>query len=187
LKKKIEEERLREEEKIQKVELLKTAIHIKGIVMGEPIFTNIRIYLEKASITIDDDGFTHWPVLFVYEEYHVLDFIKDFCEEDTFEMHLEKMFPGDSQYPDWDVNQTYTFNNLDIYVIVNHTNQLTESKKRRKRKRKVKLNHTTKLIKLLQHPEYVVPGIPVLYVLRKESKAKSTFLQTPIDEFGNYE
>jgi len=187
LEKKFEEERRKEEEKIQKIELLKTAIYIKGIVVGEPIFTNIRYYLEKSSITIDDDGITHWPVLFVYEEFRVLDFIKDFSEEDTFEMHLERMFPGDGQFPDWDVNQGYVHNNLDIYAIVNHTNPYTESIKKRKRKRKVKLNHTTKLIKLLQHPEYVVPGIPVIYVLRNESKAKSIFLQTPIDEFGNYE
>jgi len=154
--------------------------------MGAPVFSNIRSYLEKASIYLDDDGFTHWPVLFVYEEYHIIDFIKDFSEDDTFEAHLQRMFPGD-EFSDWDVNQKYVYNMLDVYAILNHTLPNIEESKERNRKRKVKLNRSTKLIRLLQHPEYIVPGIPVLYVFRKETKSKSTFLATYVDELGNYE
>jgi len=124
--------------------------------------------------------------LFVYEEYHIIDFIKDFCEEETFEEHLQRMFPGD-EFPDWDAFKKYVFNDLNVYCIVNQTTPNIEEKKERKRKRKVKVHPTTKLIKVLQHPEYIVPGIPVFYIFRKDTKAKTTFLNTFIEELGNYE
>jgi len=182
----LKKERRVKEEKDRKRELVKTAIHIKGIIVGAPVFSNIKTFLEKSSVTLDGNNLTHWPVLFVYEEYHIIDFIKDFCEEETFGDHLQKMFPGD-EFPDWDSNKKYVHSLLEIYSIVNHTTPVIEESKERKRKRKVKLNQTTKLIKILQHPEYVVPGIPVFYIFRKETPTKSTFLTTHIDELGNYE
>jgi len=184
--KRIEGEKRKVEEIKKRKELLITALHIKGIVMGSPIFSNMNAYLEKSSVYLDENNFTHWPVLFVYEEYHIIDFIKDFCEEDTFELHLKRMFPGDD-FPDWDANRKYVYTALDIYAIVNHTTPIINETKERKRKRKVKLNRSTKLIKLLQHPEYIVPGIPVIYIFRKDTKAKTLFLSTFIDELGNYE
>jgi len=180
-----EDEKRKVEEIKNKKELLVTAIHIKGIILGVPFISNISSYLEKSSIYLDDNNLTHWPVLFLYEEYLIIDFIKDFCEEDTFELHLQRMFPGD-EFPDWDTNRKYIYNTLDIYTIVNHTAPIIPETKERKRKRKVKINRSTKLIKVLQHPEFVIPGIPVFYIFRKETKAKTLFLETLIDDLGNY-
>jgi len=181
-------ERKRKEEEIYKKHQLQNAVLNKKICFGEKLFPAMENYKEKAPMYLDDNGLLHFPVLFIYEEHHVVDFIQDFCELDNFGDHLQRMFPGDD-FPDWDINKKYIHNVLEVYTIVNHTEPIREYKDRpkNKRKRKVKINHTSTLSKVFTHPEYIIPGIPVFYVLRKETKAKSQFLVGDIELLGkNY-
>jgi len=134
---------------------------------------------------LDEKGLIHFPVLFIYEEHHVVDFIQDFCETDTLGDHLARMFPGDD-FPDWDIARKYVYNVLEVYSVLNHTKPLNKNIENQKRKRKVKLRHESQIIKLLTHPEYIVPGMPVFYIVRKDTKTKSQFLISDIDDLGKY-
>jgi hypothetical protein len=135
--------------------------------------------MENAPVYLDEAKKMHWPVLFLYEEHGASDFIKDFCEDDTFGTHLERMFPVD-QRCDWDVEKKYIHPNLEVYFIANHVVPFKSKLKKEKRKRKIRVKHTTALKTVLTHPEYVVPGFPVFWIVVNESKYKEQFLQREI-------
>lgn len=171
----------REGKELKTIETIKK----KGIVMGEMLFNQMQIYLRELEFTVDDAGYTHWPVLFIYEEYGQMDVISDFREDQTFGQHIEMMFP-EEEYPDWDKRQKYKAENLQIFTIVNHTKPI-DKKGKRKRARKIRVRQTTPLINVLTHPEYVVPGIPVFYILPNDSVAKLKFITKDIEELGKRE
>ncbi|KAL4634935.1 tetratricopeptide repeat protein 4 [Arapaima gigas] len=64
-------------------------------------------------VHLDDQGFLHWPVLFLYPEYGQTDFISSFNECDRFVDHLAVMFG--EELPPWDVDRKYHPQNLQLY------------------------------------------------------------------------
>eukprot|EP01129_Flabellula_baltica_P007464 TRINITY_DN2908_c0_g1_i2.p1 TRINITY_DN2908_c0_g1~~TRINITY_DN2908_c0_g1_i2.p1 ORF type:complete len:188 (-),score=46.83 TRINITY_DN2908_c0_g1_i2:41-604(-) len=171
-----------EQEKILYEKLLEDTIQSKNIVVGKNLFNAIPEYLKIAEIYVDQNSKLHFPALFIYEEYHQLDLIQDFQEDVTFGDHLRQMFPG-NEFPDWDIGNQYQYKNLQIFTIVNHTEPLTGNQNR-KRARKVRIRKKTTLLQVLNHPEYVMPGMPVFYVVPKKSVAKMRFLSSKISELG---
>jgi len=118
--------------------------------------------------------------MFIYEEYSQVDFIEDFAENQTLADHLDVMFPP-NEFADWDVYKKYTRESIEVYAILNQVTPVDPSKKTDKRPRKVRIKDTSELLKVLQHPEYVVPGTPVLYVITANSTFKRKFLKMSID------
>jgi len=163
---------------------LEGAFKEKGIVMGDFLYPSLQQYLDKSRIYLDHEtNQLHFPVLFYYPEFKQSDFIQDFCERDTFGDHLRNMFPGDYFCP-WDQEKKYVFFNLEVYLITNASEALKKEEKKEERKqKKMRVRHETELLKVLKHREFVVPGLPVFWVVVKESKYKDVFLQTPVSAF----
>jgi len=145
-------------------------------------------YLKNTKGAYIDAGtkFTHWPVMFIYEEHMQRDFIADMSEEDSFEQHLLEMFPNDAKALPWDTDKKYRQKDLEIYFICNQSYPLVLGKNKKlpgdkNRKRKVKVRQTTNLRKVLLHEEYVVPGFPVFYVVVANSSYKEKFIKMDFD------
>jgi len=116
----------------------------------------------------------------IYEEYSQVDFIQDFHEDDNLGNQLDIMFPP-NEFPDWDTYKKYSRASIEAYAILNHVTPLDISKKTDLRPRKVRIKETTPFIKVLQHKEYVIPGLPVFYLISSKSIFKSKFLKMSID------
>nr|XP_033771380.1 tetratricopeptide repeat protein 4 isoform X3 [Geotrypetes seraphini] len=64
-----------------------------------------------AKVYLDENNNLHWPVLFLYPEYRLTDFISAFHESSRFIDHLVMMFAEDQ--PPWDVERKYHPNELE--------------------------------------------------------------------------
>lgn len=160
-------------------------LHERNVAIGPYLFESINDYLTSSGTKPylnKQDKEIHWPVLFLYDEYRQLDFIQDFAENDTFGDHLKVMFPGDS-FCEWDAEQKYVHSKIEIFFVVNQSPAFLkkEANPGGSRPRKIKVNHTTPLRKVLEHPEYVVPGYPVFYIVVAGSKFKEEFLKRRFD------
>lgn len=147
--------------------------------MEEYLSSSKGVYIDEETKEL------HWPVMFIYEEHMQRDFIADMCESDTFQQHLEVMFPK-GQYQPWDVDKKYEHDKLEIYFICYHVYPLVLGKGKNppsdsSRKRKVKVRQTTELRKVLTHRDYVVPGFPVFYVVVADSPFKEKFIKIDFD------
>jgi hypothetical protein len=95
------------------------------------------------------------------------------------------MFPGDS-FCDWDTEKKYVYSQLEVFFVVNQAPAFMKKTSTKSaselRPRKIKVNHTTPLRKVLEHQEYVVPGYPVFYIVVSGSKFKEEFLKRHIDQ-----
>ncbi|CAL1357113.1 unnamed protein product [Linum trigynum] len=65
---------------------LVSAFGDRGLKMGKAMYRELT-GLKKP--VLDKNKIMHWPVLFLYAEVMYSDFIEDFCEMDTFSMHLD--------------------------------------------------------------------------------------------------
>lgn len=90
------------------------------------------------------------------------------------------MFPEGERLP-WDTKGHYKRSTIEIYVIMNHVEPMV-GESTGKRPRKVKVNPSSSLSKVLSHPEYVMPGIPVFYIVSENYRP--TFLKIPIEVLG---
>jgi len=171
---------LAEEELKQKT--LHKILHERGIVLGSSLFDLQN--REPSKPHVDENNKLHWPVMIIYEEYSQVDYIEDFHEDDCMGDHLNTMFPP-NEYPDWDVYKKYSRDSLEVYAILNQVPPLDPSKKTNERPRKVRIKESSPLIKLLQHKSYVLPGLPILYMISSKSSFKSKFLKMSIDELKN--
>ena len=66
------------------------AIRAKGIKLGKKIldFPEIRDF----NVKLDKRGKLHFPVLILYDEFNVTDFIQDFTEDDRMAEQLRPLF-----------------------------------------------------------------------------------------------
>nr|CAB3267344.1 tetratricopeptide repeat protein 4-like [Phallusia mammillata] len=77
--------------------------------------------VSKSMVHLDDKGSLIWPVMFVYPEFKTTDFIEEFHETSIFLDHLSIMF---EQQPDWDTEQHYKLENLEVYYENRQTENL---------------------------------------------------------------
>lgn len=89
------------------------------------------------------EGRLVWPVVFLYPEYQISDFIQEFQEDCSFREQLNVMFEN---APEWDMEHKYLPNNLHIYFEVQKTTSLC------------RVPAETSLLKVLQDKRYVVQG-----------------------------
>ncbi|GAM20346.1 hypothetical protein SAMD00019534_035210 [Acytostelium subglobosum LB1] len=176
----IEKARKREADKLEaetsardKKRALATLLASKHMTLGEP-FYDISQYETEIKFDGDDNsGAGHFPVLFFYPEYNQKDFVKDFEEGCTFGDHLEVMFEHPAP---WDKSGQYILPNLEIYFQTNWARPVEGQQQRGSAKRWIRVKHTTTIEKVLTHPEYIIPGIPMFYILRKDTEFTKVFL-----------
>jgi len=125
-----------------------------------------EIYLNK------EEDALHFPVLFLYDEYHQSDWIRDFSENHTFLDHLSYMFPSNNSiseeipFASWDSEHKYKLEDLEIYVEVGVTEPFKNTSPSKNCKRKwIKVRSTTTLKTVLTHPNYVVPQFPSFHIV----------------------
>ncbi|EFA85785.1 tetratricopeptide repeat domain 4 [Heterostelium album PN500] len=169
-----------EEESKKQTELITLAkkLATKKMTLGKPIF-DLTQYNTK--IWFDDDrgvesvGEGHFPTVFLYPEFSQKDYIVDFQEGCTFGDHLEVMF---EQQAPWDKDHRYRMDTIEVYFQTNWTETILPdtSKIDRTKKRWIRVKHTTTIDTVLSHPEYIIPGIPIFYILSKDSKFAKKFL-----------
>ncbi|VEN33913.1 unnamed protein product [Callosobruchus maculatus] len=128
----------------------------------EPCFPQ----LVHHRVHMDENNCLVWPVVFVYPEYKIMDYIQQFHENTTL---LEQMLEVFEAYPEWDERQQYKAENLNVYFEMP-----------KKKLRKVDVNAT--LRETLQLPGYIIRGgTPSFMILVRDSPAEKKFLE----EYGS--
>ncbi|XP_066257763.1 DNA polymerase interacting tetratricopeptide repeat-containing, protein of 47 kDa [Euwallacea similis] len=125
----------------------------------EPYFPKLaqhRVSLNKESNSL------MWPVVFVYPEYKIMDYIQRFDEHDSISVHLNVVF---ETYPEWDYQKKYRPGNINVYF---------EDLKQKL----VKVDDKKALREVLLNPGYVIKGgTPSFIILVKGSDAEKMYLE----------
>ncbi|KAK9886339.1 hypothetical protein WA026_015852 [Henosepilachna vigintioctopunctata] len=160
----LEEKKIKMEEEIFFQEIVSRGINIEGGESGlsldrlEPCFPQLfghRVHMDEKKHLI-------WPVVFLYPEYKMMDYIQEFNETHTFEEQLQQVFETS---PEWDVKSLYTPYTLNIYFETPN-----------KKLRTIKLSDTLGMVLALK--EYVVRGgTPSFILLVRNSDAENRFLE----------
>eukprot|EP01112_Ceratiomyxa_fruticulosa_P015052 TRINITY_DN437_c0_g4_i1.p1 TRINITY_DN437_c0_g4~~TRINITY_DN437_c0_g4_i1.p1 ORF type:complete len:435 (+),score=99.92 TRINITY_DN437_c0_g4_i1:159-1463(+) len=181
-----EAERARKEQEEKTMKMLVN----KGIATGndEEITAAFNMYFSRVevppTIYLDVDSYLHFPVIFFYPEHAQSDFIPDFCSENTFLEHLQRMFPSKGSknkemIPEWDSDKKYVIENLEIYFETSCCAPLMLPKDRSynpEDRKYTRVRHETKLEKVLTHKSYVMPKYPVFYIVVNPSSFRDQFL-----------
>ncbi|XP_035223358.1 tetratricopeptide repeat protein 4-like [Stegodyphus dumicola] len=67
-----------------------------------------------AKVSLDENNRLSWPVMLIYPEYGVTDFIKSFHEDTCFRDLFISMFMDDDP-PPWDMKREYTPESMQVY------------------------------------------------------------------------
>jgi hypothetical protein len=169
---------------------LVSAIEERGIKTGMAQYKEV-MGLRKPYL--DRDNIIHWPVLLLYPQVMSTDFVEDFCETDMLASHLDIMF-SDSCLPlSWDKENAYTRDAIELYYERNAGNcayktDLTKyllegtaashltiddndqdeagfKPEAKSGDRWVKVNEKRTLYDVLKEPDFIIPMIPVFYVV----------------------
>ncbi|XAR61034.1 hypothetical protein NMG60_11034612 [Bertholletia excelsa] len=153
---------------------------------------------------LDKDKILHWPVLLLYAEVMTSDFIEDFCETDMFSVHLDMMYSESSPPLPWDKGNAYTREAIELYYQAgsgvclskkeilhyllegtagSHIESFSDEEKSVGHgtsagtgpSKWVKVNEKRALYDVLKEPDYVIPGVPVFYVVSKKSSFYKDF------------
>ncbi|KAJ8973926.1 hypothetical protein NQ317_001132 [Molorchus minor] len=161
----VEEKRKANEEKAIIKEILNRGYHIEGDQKGNislkktgtlfPELMQNRVFLNAGNNLV-------WPVAFVYPEYKIMDYIKQFIDNETFDDHLSEVFKN---YPEWDQKKQYTMKNLNVYFETLNRKIL-------------KVDTSKTLGDILKMKEYVIKGgTPSFIILVKHSPVEKQFLK----------
>ncbi|KAK7345717.1 hypothetical protein VNO77_16327 [Canavalia gladiata] len=177
---------------------LVSAIESRGLKIGKAMFQDLT-GLRKP--VLDRNNILHWPVLLLYAEVMSSDFIEDFCETDMFSVHLDMI----SFSPlSWDVENNYKREFIELYYEAGSGLRLSKEKllhcllegtaashkegtgdeekeavedfKQHMGSPKwIKVNERRTLHDVLKESNFVIPGIPVFYVISKRSSFYGKF------------
>ena len=172
-------------------EIQTVALH-RGMRMGPPIFEYGAQQHDAKPVLDQTTGLLSWPLLILYEEYGQTDFIQLTNEMDTFHEQLSVVLPNNGPYAPWDRMRKYTISNVEVYFQVDQVPAfdctLKNGKKwplkpkpiTRKEAMKGKLEtanvfarvsdlENTYIGEVLSSPQYVIPQIPVVYIVPRET------------------
>ena len=102
-------------------------------------------------------------MLFIYPEFDESDFVTNFCEISSLNDQLCQMFPPVGNRPSWDKNGIYLCNSLLIFCQT--------------KEQLLNININSQIDQVLKRKDYIMPRIPVFYVLSRDSPFVSTFLK----------
>ncbi|KAK7355613.1 hypothetical protein VNO80_14873 [Phaseolus coccineus] len=177
---------------------LVSAIEYRGLKIGKAMYRELT-GLRKP--VLDKSNILHWPVVLLYAEVMSSDFIEDFCETDMFS--LSNIFAED-QPLSWDVENNYRIEFIELYYEAGsglclskekllgcllegtaafHSDGVGDEEKDADEDYKqqtgspkwIKVNERRTLHDVLKEPNFIIPGIPVFYVLSKRSSFYSKF------------
>ncbi|KAG5130117.1 hypothetical protein GLYMA_13G127800v4 [Glycine max] len=180
---------------------LVSAIENRGLKIGKAMYLELT-GLRKP--VLDKSNILHWPVLLLYAEVMSSDFIEDFCETDMFSVHLDMIFSED-QPLSWDVENNYKREFIELYYeqtgsglclskekllhcllegtaaahregVGDEEKDTVEDYKQHMGSPKwIKVNERRTLHDVLKEPNFIIPGIPVFYVVSKRSSFYGKF------------
>lgn len=179
---------------------LVSAIEYRGLKIGKAMYRELT-GLRKP--VLDKSNILHWPVVLLYAEVMSSDFIEDFCETDMFSDHLDMIFAED-QPLSWDVENNYKREFIELYyeagsglplskekllhcllegTAASHRNGVADDEKDAVEDFKqhtgppkwIKVNERRTLHDVLKEPNFIIPGIPVFYVVSKRSSFYGKF------------
>ncbi|XP_065874500.1 uncharacterized protein [Euphorbia lathyris] len=175
---------------------LLSAFEDRGLKIGKPMFQEL---VGPRKPVLDKNKILHWPVLILYPEVMSSDFIEDFCETDMFSAHLDMMFSENSPSLPWDEENQYTREAIEVYYEANSGVRLSNSKilhyllegtaganlestdeqkneiegkgnlQGNGSSKWIKMNEKRTLSDVLKQADFIIPGIPVFYVVSKNS------------------
>lgn len=142
------------------------AIRSHGIRLGKRVHALPEVV--DQHVTLDKKKKLHFPVLLLYEEFMVTDFVQDFPEDDTLATQLRPIF--NDQAP-WDEEGVYRMDTIEVYFEADMTKCLDkkETPENKSNKKYIKCNLNDTLLEILQHPNYIVPQFPVFKIISREN------------------
>ncbi|XP_057658120.1 DNA polymerase interacting tetratricopeptide repeat-containing, protein of 47 kDa [Diorhabda carinulata] len=160
-----QEKKRNEEEDVIINEIIKRGYMIEGGTRGNLSLDKLEPHFPQLvhnRVHLDETGTLVWPVVFVYPEYKIMDYIQEFDENQTFSEQIEAMFKSP---PDWDEQKKYIPNQLNIYFETSRN--------------KIRLiEQTMTLGNVLKNNEYVIRGgTPSFIIMVKDSSAEKRFLE----------
>uniref|UniRef100_A0A7S3LJR8 Cns1/TTC4 wheel domain-containing protein n=1 Tax=Aplanochytrium stocchinoi TaxID=215587 RepID=A0A7S3LJR8_9STRA len=197
-KRKLEKERhqikLRGEDEIMRKECMKRNIKVGPLIMDIGNYTQETAGTGKFPHPKIASGALIWNVLLMYPEHSTSDYVQQWNEHVTFGEQLELMFPktkndakeSPNLVPEWDRHSLdYTMDNLAVFFEERYVRPLDMSKMWEKqyekardlerekedytKKHRVRVKVDKSLLEALSDPEYVVPGVPVFYIVSTAS------------------
>ena len=151
----------------------------RGVKIGLPSFPDIQ-----NKPYVDNESQIHWPVIMLYPESGQVELIEDFEETSSFRPVLDMMFNEDASPFPWDTENCYVKGNIVLYCNVDssvkamprssllqwldgkHVGELERDWKKESWEG-VSLDTTLKSV--LAKENYIVPGIPIIHVLARNS------------------
>lgn len=154
---------------------------------------------------LDESSIMHWPVVFLYPEVMERDVVQEFCELDCFSDHLDVMFDPAAEPLVWDEQHHYMRANLVLYYLTNMGRPLSQEevvdqlmdvqrstvpsgvsgdddefapeKYGDRAARWKQLDPGMTLQQVLSSPDYVIPGVPLFFVLAKGTPYYKRFIK----------
>ncbi|GAU27545.1 hypothetical protein TSUD_29780 [Trifolium subterraneum] len=187
-----------ENEKHEAQEIV-SAMENRGLKIGKAMYRELT-GLKKP--VLDKSNILHWPVLLLYAEVMSSDFIEDFCETDMFS--LANVFADDQPLP-WDVENNYKREFIELYYEAGsgprlskekllryllegtaaasngegigdeEKNAVDDIKQNQSSPKWIKVNERRTLHDVLKEPNFIIPEIPVFYVVSKQSSFYKKF------------
>lgn len=119
--------------------------------------------LAHRPVCLDSNNRLYWPVVFMYPEYKIMDFIQDFCEDDIFFDHILDVF---QEVPPWDEQKKYLPHALNVY----YENQKIE--------RIFKVDTSKRLGDILSERSFMLRGgTPCFIIVAKNTPAEKILEQ----------
>ncbi|KAJ4826349.1 hypothetical protein Tsubulata_047442 [Turnera subulata] len=163
---------------------LLSAIQDRGFKIGKPMFQELT-GLRKP--VLDKNKILHWPVLLLYAEVMSSDFIEDFCSP-PLPWDAENNYTRDAVELYYEAGSTVHLSQANIlrYLLegtpganaegAGEENDTAESFDHGKGSSKwVKVNERRTLHDVLKEPNFIIPAIPVFYVVSKRSSFYKEF------------
>jgi hypothetical protein len=140
---------------------------VKNQVHKIPMHSEAQIYLDT------DDNF-HFPLLIIYEEFNMSDYIQDFNGNSTMQEIIDLLF---SEKMPWDKEKLYTKFSLKLFMEMNikddgYANYVTTYY--------YPLLNTDRLFDILKRKKIVMNGFPVISICSTNSKFFDHFMSKKI-------
>lgn len=134
-----------------------------------PQYHNIPGHIE-APIYLDEAGDLHLPLLIVYPEYEITDYMQDINEHSTIEDCLRRLL--ESPLP-WDKTNVYTFENICTFFEVN----FYDEKSKMEATYYYPLRPDDSLIYILTRKKIKMSGFPVIFITSVRSPHYQSFMR----------
>uniref|UniRef100_A0A383V5T9 Cns1/TTC4 wheel domain-containing protein n=1 Tax=Tetradesmus obliquus TaxID=3088 RepID=A0A383V5T9_TETOB len=177
---------------------LAAAIVLKGYRLTLP-----EVHVGSKQPYVDKQGALHWPVMLLYPETGQQDVIEDWHEEDLVAEHLDVMFGPDAPSIDWDTAGEYSRQRVQLYYLSNAGQPLEQDQlvgalhgkwperdpqagpKRygSSSSHWVPVDESLSLRQVLLAPDHVIPGVPLFWVLARDTQYQARFLAEELRRF----